>query len=111
MPAVSSVPVFIEQSNRLLKARPTTTRVTYTYTTDAKTKHGMLAVKTYDPVSGACFRYKTRRAKDLNRIFNSLGPMMGLMAGTAKVDVVDTEAEAVKVAAAAAAGTAPVAAP
>ncbi|KAK9362845.1 signal recognition particle 9 kDa protein-domain-containing protein [Lipomyces starkeyi] len=82
MPSVSSATVFIHQSTLLLQARPTTTKVTYTYNTDKKSQRGTLAVKTFDPVSGTCFRFRTRKVNDLNRILRALGGMAGVIAGT-----------------------------
>ncbi|KAK9369651.1 signal recognition particle 9 kDa protein-domain-containing protein [Lipomyces kononenkoae] len=82
MPAVSSATVFIHQSALLLQARPTTTKLTYSYNTNKKNQRGTLVVKTFDPVSGACFRFRTRKVNDLNRILRALGGMAGVMAGT-----------------------------
>ncbi|KAK9318702.1 signal recognition particle 9 kDa protein-domain-containing protein [Lipomyces orientalis] len=82
MPSTSSATVFIHQSTLLLQARPTTTKLTYTYNTNKKNKRGTLAVKTFDPVSGACFRLRTRKVNDLNRILRALAGMAGVMAGT-----------------------------
>ncbi|KAJ8103947.1 signal recognition particle 9 kDa protein-domain-containing protein [Lipomyces tetrasporus] len=82
MPSTSSATVFIHQSTLLLQARPTTTKLTYTYNTNKKNKRGTLAVKTFDPVSGACFRFRTRKVNDLNRILRALAGMSGVMAGT-----------------------------
>ncbi|KAK9469673.1 signal recognition particle 9 kDa protein-domain-containing protein [Lipomyces arxii] len=81
MPSTSSATVFIHQSTLLLQARPTTTKVTYTYNTNKKTKRGTLAVKSFDPVSGACFRFKTRKVNELNRILRALGGFGSVMAG------------------------------
>ncbi|KAK9240125.1 signal recognition particle 9 kDa protein-domain-containing protein [Lipomyces kononenkoae] len=82
MPAVSSATVFIHQSALLLQARPTTTKLTYSYNTSKKDQRGTLVVKTFDPISGACFRFRTRKVNDLNRILRALGGMAGVMAGT-----------------------------
>ncbi|KAK9454698.1 signal recognition particle 9 kDa protein-domain-containing protein [Dipodascopsis uninucleata] len=84
MPRVSSATVFIEQSNRLLEARPLTTKVSYSYNVNKETKRGAFAVKSFDPVSGACFRYRTTKINDLNRILRSVGNMAEVMAGTGK---------------------------
>jgi Signal recognition particle 9 kDa protein (SRP9) len=32
-------------------------------------------VKTYDPISGACFKVKVVRSNELSRIWSALGPM------------------------------------
>ncbi|KAK7204287.1 signal recognition particle 9 kDa protein-domain-containing protein [Myxozyma melibiosi] len=83
MPATSSATVFIQQSTLLLQARPTTTKISYSYNTDKKTKRGSLAVKTFDPVSGACFRLRTRKVNELNRILRALAGLAQVQAGLA----------------------------
>ncbi|KAK9479969.1 signal recognition particle 9 kDa protein-domain-containing protein [Lipomyces japonicus] len=82
MPRTSSATVFIEQSGRLLQARPTTAKITYSYNVNAKTQRGTLSLKTYDPVSGACFRFRTMKINDLNRILRAVSNLAEVQAGT-----------------------------
>ncbi|KAK9451790.1 signal recognition particle 9 kDa protein-domain-containing protein [Limtongia smithiae] len=72
MPALGSATVFIHQSTLLLQARPTTARVSYSYNMHKSTKRAMFSAKCYDPISGACFRFKTHKANELNRILRAL---------------------------------------
>ncbi|KAK9382337.1 signal recognition particle 9 kDa protein-domain-containing protein [Kockiozyma suomiensis] len=81
MPATSSATVFIQQSTLLLQARPTTTKISYSYNTNKETKRGTLAVKTFDPVSGSCFRLRTRKVNELNRILRALSGLAQVQSG------------------------------
>lgn len=82
---IKSLDRFIERSTQLLEARPDTTRISTTYT-HRRAKHNVenvsvtgskpatLTVKTYDPVSGACYRIRIHKSNELSRIMSSLGP-------------------------------------
>ncbi|KAK9458760.1 signal recognition particle 9 kDa protein-domain-containing protein [Lipomyces oligophaga] len=81
MPQTSSLTVFIHQSTLLLQARPTTTKISYSYNVNKETKHGKLTLKAFDPVSGACIRFQTRKVNELNRILRALAGLAQLQAG------------------------------
>ncbi|CAN6674502.1 signal recognition particle subunit Srp21p [Trichomonascus vanleenenianus] len=87
MPVLKSLDTFIEQSQALLEARPETTRVTTTYTHSSKhqprktqetvstgARPAVLFLKTYDPVSGTCYRIRVSKANELSRAMTALGP-------------------------------------
>ncbi|ODQ81346.1 hypothetical protein BABINDRAFT_160705, partial [Babjeviella inositovora NRRL Y-12698] len=87
MPNVTSLDIFIERSCRLMDARPAST-VSITYGSQAKKAKtapaptdkvskkatSFVAVKTYDPTSGVCYRIKLSKAKELSRVLTLLGP-------------------------------------
>lgn len=98
MPYYSSADEWLRQSQLLLEARPTTTRVTTRYsirtadkkkskkgdaatTTEAKPPRGRLVLKTYDPTSGTTLKYKTSKAAEVSRLVLSLGKLGRPMAG------------------------------
>ncbi|VVT50109.1 uncharacterized protein SAPINGB_P002605 [Magnusiomyces paraingens] len=91
---------FIEKSQLLIAARPETTRVTTTYThsvprpclgsannnanannanandnsSRGSSQGTAVHVKTFDPISGACFRTSLTRVNELGRVMMALGP-------------------------------------
>ncbi|KAL1898332.1 hypothetical protein Cpir12675_001957 [Ceratocystis pirilliformis] len=84
---------WLEQSAELLRARPSTTRITTKYsvkkpkttsTSSASTtsgsgepaKRAFLTLKTFDPSSGATLKYKTTKAAEVSRLVSALG-MLG----------------------------------
>jgi hypothetical protein len=84
---IKSIDTFIERSILLLEARPTSTKVSLTYThrraeskkaendeTVGGGRPAVLVVKTYDPVSGTCFKVRVSRSNELSRIWSALGP-------------------------------------
>ncbi|KAI4603514.1 hypothetical protein KJ359_003327 [Pestalotiopsis sp. 9143b] len=100
MPYYSSADEWLRQSQLLLEARPTTTRVTTRYSirtadkkskkgadgdaaaaTEAKPPRGRLVLKTYDPTSGTTLKYKTSKAAEVSRLVLSLGKLGRPMAG------------------------------
>ncbi|CDO53103.1 similar to Saccharomyces cerevisiae YKL122C SRP21 Subunit of the signal recognition particle (SRP) [Geotrichum candidum] len=95
MTAIKSIDKFIQLSHDLLIARPTTTRISTTYShkqkkraskrsnaTDAKEASAdqpqqgsaVAIVKTFDPVSGVCLKLKLSKINQLNRVLSALGP-------------------------------------
>ncbi|EMR10356.1 hypothetical protein PNEG_01609 [Pneumocystis murina B123] len=68
MPLVKTVDAFLNLSYSLLQASPVTTRISTKYRFDEESK-GFLTVKTYDPVSGICIRFRTDQAVDVSRLF------------------------------------------
>lgn len=109
---------YLEQSNLLVSARPTTvsisphlktppsvsarltllqTRITTKYTlprsdstrtkpsdaataTPAQSARAILTLKTYDPVSGTCLKYRTDKAAEVGRLVAGLGRCARVMA-------------------------------
>lgn len=92
MPRITDLDTFIQRSASILEARPDTTRLSLTYkhqvrkvdpTREASPEadeeddgaaQPILYAKTFDPVSGVCFRIKITKAKQLNRLLSALGP-------------------------------------
>ncbi|KAG5367136.1 hypothetical protein CJU89_1588 [Yarrowia sp. B02] len=92
MPRIHDLDTFIQRSASILEARPDTTRLSLTYkhqvkkdaregaregTPDDEEEEGaqpILYAKTFDPVSGVCFRIKITKAKQLSRLLSALGP-------------------------------------
>lgn len=96
MPRITDLDTFIQRSASILDARPDTSRVSLTYKhvvkktdgsadpkktasnededEDSATAQAVLYAKTFDPVSGVCFRIKLTRTKQLNRLLSALGP-------------------------------------
>ncbi|KAG5361923.1 hypothetical protein CJU90_3393 [Yarrowia sp. C11] len=93
MPRIHDLDTFIQRSASVLEARPDTTRLSLTYKhqvrkvdpareaspeaeddEDSAAAQPILYAKTFDPVSGVCFRIKITRAKQLSRLLSALGP-------------------------------------
>ena len=96
MPYYTTSQEWLTQSQALLEARPTTTRITTKYSIkQVKPRHkpnatvnptpkpprGSLTLKTYDPVSGATLKYRTTKAAEVSRLILSLGKLSRPMAG------------------------------
>ncbi|KAI1484213.1 signal recognition particle 9 kDa protein-domain-containing protein [Daldinia eschscholtzii] len=104
MPYYATSQEWLHQSSLLLEARPTTTRITTKYhiskpkprrtkktpstssptmsdTTTAAAAatapRGSLTLKTYDPHSGSCLKYRTTKAAEVSRLIQSLGRPLG----------------------------------
>ncbi|KAI1212940.1 signal recognition particle 9 kDa protein-domain-containing protein [Annulohypoxylon truncatum] len=100
MPYYATSQEWLHQSSLLIEARPSTTRITTTYgilkpksrrikkgttsTTDqpassttATAPRRSLTLKTYDPHSGACLKYRTTKAAEVSRLILSLGQPLG----------------------------------
>ncbi|KAM0270244.1 hypothetical protein ACHAQH_009501 [Verticillium albo-atrum] len=119
MPTYSTSQEWLEQSSLLLKARPSTTRITTAYSIkpakprvakasegagadvpmpDAPTSkppRGRLVLKTFDPVSGVTLRYKTHKAAEVSRLILSLGRLgrgMASLPETAEECIIDAPA-------------------
>ncbi|KAI6779538.1 Signal recognition particle [Emericellopsis cladophorae] len=95
MPYFKTAQEWLDQSNLLLQARPATTRITTRYsikpartrksktveesatddaaatTTETKPPRGSLVIKTYDPESGVVLKYRTTKAAEVSRLFQS----------------------------------------
>lgn len=93
MPRIHDLDTFIQRSASILEARPDSTRLSLTYKhqvrkadptreatpeaeydEDSAAAQPILYAKTFDPVSGVCFRIKITRAKQLSRLLSALGP-------------------------------------
>ncbi|MCJ1228081.1 hypothetical protein MMC12_004742 [Toensbergia leucococca] len=102
MPYFPNAQSWLENSTLLLSARPSTTRITTKYTIlctpapstvqlsnpqSASTStpgpppsKAYLVLKTYDPVSGTCLKYRTDKAADVGRLVAALGRCGRVMA-------------------------------
>ncbi|KAI1267221.1 signal recognition particle 9 kDa protein-domain-containing protein [Xylariaceae sp. FL1019] len=109
MPTYKTSQEWLHQSSLLLDARPTTTRITTTYSlsnSHAKKRaaraaaaadppttptplppRGVLVLKTYCPVSGACLKYRTTKAAEVSRMIMCLGQLGRKMAALPNDDV------------------------
>ncbi|KAK7990841.1 hypothetical protein PG990_015121 [Apiospora arundinis] len=102
MPHYAKSEEWLRESQLLLEARPTTTRITTKYaikvpkvrkpktgadnddtptTPAAKPARGSLTLKTYDPISGVTLKYKTTKAAEVSRLILCLGKLSRPMAG------------------------------
>ncbi|KAI0834934.1 signal recognition particle 9 kDa protein-domain-containing protein [Hypoxylon sp. FL0890] len=59
------------------ESQPTTTTTTTTTTPAATAPRGSLTLKTYDPHSGVCLKYRTTKAAEVSRLILSLGQPLG----------------------------------
>ncbi|KAH8696197.1 signal recognition particle 9 kDa protein-domain-containing protein [Talaromyces proteolyticus] len=104
MPFLSTPNAFLEQSSLLLEAYPEATRITtkYSYpsshtpsnkitkpqapntttptttkpaTSDAPPAVATLTLKTYNPVTGICLKYRTNKAAEVGRLISGLGKL------------------------------------
>ncbi|MCJ1337913.1 hypothetical protein MMC09_003197 [Bachmanniomyces sp. S44760] len=111
---------WLQQSTLLLEARPTTTRIVTKYTLakpiprSSKAKEptttttpvaapssstsavpnpsrGHLILRTYDPVSGVCLKYRTDKAAEVGRLIAALGRCGRLMAALPVVSHAEAE--------------------
>ncbi|KAL9040237.1 MAG: hypothetical protein Q9180_002035 [Flavoplaca navasiana] len=108
MPYFSDSQQWLQQSSLLLEARPTTTRITTKYrispppprrkskaaepndstsatspppTQQPVQSRAHLVLKTYDPASGVCLKYRTDKAAEVGRLVAALGRCARAMAG------------------------------
>ncbi|KAK7918253.1 signal recognition particle 9 kDa protein-domain-containing protein [Apiospora marii] len=100
MPHYAKSEEWLRESQLLLEARPTTTRITTKYaiktpkqrkpktdddtpatTAAPKPARGFLTLKTYDPVSGVTLKYRTSKAAEVSRLIGCLGKLSRPMAG------------------------------
>ncbi|KAI1106281.1 signal recognition particle 9 kDa protein-domain-containing protein [Jackrogersella minutella] len=96
MPYYATSQEWLRQSSLLIEARPSTTRITTKYhiakpqprrskkpsataaaASDSPAPRGSLTLKTYDPASGACLKYRTTKAAEVSRLVLSLGQPLG----------------------------------
>ncbi|KAI1082292.1 signal recognition particle 9 kDa protein-domain-containing protein [Whalleya microplaca] len=113
MPYYATSQEWLHQSSLLLEARPSTTRITTKYhisktlstrrksktnapsstttttTTTDKPPRGSLTLKTYDPHSGVCLKYRTTKAAEVSRLVLSLGRLGGRMAALPAPEAAD----------------------
>ncbi|KAK8022224.1 signal recognition particle 9 kDa protein-domain-containing protein [Apiospora rasikravindrae] len=102
MPHYAKSEEWLRESQLLLEARPTTTRITTKYAIKvpkvrkpkpdadndtptepaaAKPARGSLTLKTYDPISGVTLKYRTSKAAEVSRLILCLGKLSRPMAG------------------------------
>ncbi|KAH6724211.1 signal recognition particle 9 kDa protein-domain-containing protein [Leptodontidium sp. MPI-SDFR-AT-0119] len=109
MPYMDTAQQWLTQSTLLLKARPSTTRITSKYTIsppsstpskttppqsttatpvptttskpDPPTARATLTLKTYDPQSGTTLKYSTNKGAEVSRLIQILGRLARGMAG------------------------------
>ncbi|CZT41066.1 uncharacterized protein RSE6_00748 [Rhynchosporium secalis] len=95
MPYLETAQQWLTQSSLLLKARPSTTRITSKYTisppsstpksaTDSTSQpaaRATLTLKTYDPQSGTTLKYSTNKGAEVSRLIQILGRLARGMAG------------------------------
>ncbi|OJJ61940.1 hypothetical protein ASPSYDRAFT_40499 [Aspergillus sydowii CBS 593.65] len=96
---------YLKESSLLLQAYPDSTRITTKYTfpkttpssnsnksqsqqtsTQEKAPVATLVLKTYNPESGICLKYRTNKAAEVGRLITALG----LLAGGADLATLDT---------------------
>ncbi|KKA28130.1 hypothetical protein TD95_000979 [Thielaviopsis punctulata] len=101
---------WLEQSAELLRACPTSTRITTKYsikkpktklsssssTAADSTKRAFLTLKTFDPSSGATLKFKTTKAAEVSRLISALGMLGRDMAGLPPVSLTTGAAAAVE---------------
>ncbi|KAF2104774.1 hypothetical protein NA57DRAFT_70980 [Rhizodiscina lignyota] len=103
MPFLPTSQQWLEQSSLLLKARPSTTKITTRYTVEDSKSTGskrkrrtadasgtdtdapaapkaVLILKTFDPASGVCLKYQTQKAQEVGRLVGALGRLSRNMA-------------------------------
>ncbi|KAH6661089.1 signal recognition particle 9 kDa protein-domain-containing protein [Truncatella angustata] len=104
MPYYATADEWLRQSQLLLQARPSTTRITTAYSikpapphrkkaaakeegapaatpSEPKPPRGRLVLKTFDPKTGTTLKYKTTKAAEVSRLITSLGKLGRPMAG------------------------------
>ncbi|KAG4434592.1 hypothetical protein IFR05_009917 [Cadophora sp. M221] len=107
MPYMDTAQQWLTQSTLLLKARPSTTRITSKYTisppsssppTSTSTTtptskpepltvaRATLTIKTYDPQSGTTLKYSTNKGAEVSRLIQILGRLARGMAGLEEKD-------------------------
>ncbi|KAH7342714.1 signal recognition particle 9 kDa protein-domain-containing protein [Rhexocercosporidium sp. MPI-PUGE-AT-0058] len=104
MPYLETAQQWLTQSTLLLKARPSTTRITSKYTisppsssttpstnpptttTTTPTARATLTLKTYDPQSGTTLKYTTNKGAEVSRLIQILGRLARGMAGLEERD-------------------------
>ncbi|KAG5513671.1 hypothetical protein PMAC_000709 [Pneumocystis sp. 'macacae'] len=79
MPRVKTIDVYFLKSQQLLEAASQTTRISTKYRASDKAH---LSIKTYDPVSGICIRFRTDRAVDVARLMAAACTLGHTMANT-----------------------------
>jgi hypothetical protein len=74
---VKDIDAYITQTQALLKASPSSTTISITYTHRKKNDEDIKAVirfKTYDAKHGICHVFKTHKIKEFSKLCNALGP-------------------------------------
>jgi hypothetical protein len=74
---VKQIDTYIKSTQSLLKANPSTTTISITYTHSKKDDdkiRSIIKFKTYDPKHGICYVFKTHKIKEFSKLCNALGP-------------------------------------
>lgn len=74
---VQQIDTYITSTKYLLKANPSTTTISITYThckKDDDKIRSIIKFKTYDPKHGICHVFKTHKIKEFSKLCNALGP-------------------------------------
>lgn len=72
MTLIKDIDSYIEASRKLLKSIPSATlSVSYTHTKSGKSQ---IKFKSYDPKTGICYTFATRKQKEFSKMCNALGP-------------------------------------
>lgn len=78
---IKQIDEYIKSTQSLLKANPSTTTISITYTHSQKKKtdddtviKSIIKFKTYDPKHGISFNFKTHKIKEFSKLANALGP-------------------------------------
>lgn len=74
---VKQIDTYITSTKSLLKANPSTTTISITYTHCKKGDdkiRSIIKFKTYDPKHGICHVFKTHKIKEFSKLCNALGP-------------------------------------
>ncbi|KTW32570.1 uncharacterized protein T551_00055 [Pneumocystis jirovecii RU7] len=84
MPRVKTIDLYFSKSQQLLEVASQTTRISTRYRASDKAQ---LSIKTYDPVSGICIRFRTDRAVDVARLMAAACTLGHTMANTIEPQV------------------------
>ncbi|KAA8910507.1 signal recognition particle 9 kDa protein-domain-containing protein [Sphaerosporella brunnea] len=82
---------FTSHSAQLIRASPSSTKITTTYHANAAGK-GSLTLKTWDPVSGAVVKFSTDRVADVGRLVLGLQRLARTQMGLPEGDTAMREA-------------------
>lgn len=76
---VKQIDEYIIATQELLKANPSSTTISITYTHSKKKSDdgvikSIIKFKTFDPKHGICYNFKTHKIKEFSKLANALGP-------------------------------------
>ncbi|KAI1818708.1 signal recognition particle 9 kDa protein-domain-containing protein [Poronia punctata] len=88
MPYYATSQEWLRVSAQLIEARPTTRR--HPESSASGPPRASLTIKTFDPISGACLKYRTTKAAEVSRLILSLGQLGRKMAALPDEAAADT---------------------